>query len=121
MIIFKFEKKVLSVTFNLRIIRSYSMSATGGSAFAQIKRERRLRIRRRKEVSEGKALMNPKTMSELGISSEIEVVIAGKKHYFFQVSARDEVPPGEVWCNDEQLKTLGIADNTIATVRAKRV
>jgi len=26
-----------------------------------------------------------------------------------------------VWCNSDQLKTLGIADNTIATVRAKKV
>lgn len=97
------------------------MSAAGGSSSVQSRRERRLRIRRRSEVAEGKALMNPKTMSELGISSEIEVVIAGKKHYFFQASPRDDVPPHEVWCNDEQLKILGVADNTIATVRSRRV
>lgn len=80
-----------------------------------------MRLRRREEVPEGKALMNPRTMTELNITSEIEVVIAGKKHYFFQVSPRDDVPSNEVWCNSDQLKILGIADNTIATVRAKRV
>ncbi len=86
-----------------------------------MRRERRLRIRRKEEVAEGKALMNPRTMAELGIAGEIEVVIAGKKHYYFHVSPRDDVPLNEVWCNSDQLKTLGIADNTIATVRARRV
>ncbi|MCC6039539.1 MAG: hypothetical protein LM563_02590 [Thermofilum sp.] len=84
-------------------------------------RERRLRIRRKEEVAEGKAWMNPRTMAELGISSEIEVVIAGKRHFYFQVVPREDVPANEVWCNSDQLKTLGVADNTIATVRAKRV
>jgi len=83
--------------------------------------ERRLRIRRKEEVAEGKAWMNPRMMAELSILSEIEVVIAGKRHFYFYVVPKEDVPVNEVWCNSDQLKTLGIADNTIATVRAKRV
>ncbi|AKG39182.1 MAG: hypothetical protein ACP5II_05690 [Infirmifilum sp.] len=85
------------------------------------RKERRLRIRRKDEVPEGKAYMNPSTMAELGITSEIEVVIAGKKKLHFSSQTFDKVPPNEVWCNTDELKTLGVADNTIATIRAREV
>ncbi|MHB9302844.1 hypothetical protein [Thermofilum pendens] len=88
---------------------------------AEQRRERRLRLRRRDEVPEGRAFMNPSTMNELGISSEIEVVIAGKKKLYFAAMPSESVPPNEVWCNTDELKTKGVADNSIATVRAKRV
>lgn len=85
------------------------------------RKERRLRLRRRDEVPEGKAYMNPATMEELGISSAIEVVIAGKKKLYFECQASDKVPSNEVWCNTDELKTHGVADYTIATVRARQV
>lgn len=80
--------------------------------------ERRLRIRRRQEVNRGLAKMNPNTMKELGITDTLEVVIAGKKRYRFKVLPDENVPAREVWCNDEELREYGIADNTIATCRA---
>lgn len=83
------------------------------------RKERRLRLRRRDEVPEGKAYMNPSMMAELGISSAIEVVIAGKKKLYFQAQPNDKVPPNEVWCNTDELKMQGVADYTIATVRAR--
>ena len=83
-----------------------------------MRRERRLRIRRRPEVPEGQARMNPKAMEFLGINDTVEIVIAGKKRYRFRVVALDTVPENEVWCNEDQLRALGIADNSIATVRA---
>lgn len=85
------------------------------------RKERRLRLRRKEEIPEGKAYMNPSTMSELGIKQEIEVVIAGKKKLYFASQPFDKVPPNEVWCNTDELKIQGIADNTIATVRAREV
>jgi len=80
--------------------------------------ERRLRLRRREDVPEGQARMNQKTMEELKISEFIEVVIGGKKRLKFKVTGVDSVPEREVWCNSEELRVHGVADNTIATVRA---
>ncbi len=80
--------------------------------------EKRLRIRRMDEVPPGQARMNPKTMEYLGISDEVEVVIAGKKRLCFKVLSLDSVPENEVWCNTDELRSYGIADYTIATCRA---
>jgi len=79
--------------------------------------ERRLRLRRKDEVSEGLARMNPKTMEQLQIKDKIEVVIAGKKKGVWSVLASESVSENEVWMNSEELRRRGIADNTIATVR----
>jgi len=86
---------------------------------AGIKRiERRLRIRRREEVARGIAKMNPKMMEYLGVVDSLEVVVAGKKRYKFKVLSDENVPEKEVWCNSDELREYGIADNTIATCRA---
>ncbi|HDI32014.1 MAG TPA: hypothetical protein ENF80_04260 [Thermofilum sp.] len=82
------------------------------------KPERRLRLRRREDVPEGQARMNPKTMEELKIASSIEVVVGGKKRLRFKVLGLESVPEREVWCNAEELRVYGVADNTIATVRS---
>ncbi len=79
--------------------------------------ERRLRLRRRDDVNPGMAKMNPKTMTELGVTDTLEVVIAGKKRYRFKVLPLDAVPEREVWLNEDELREQGIADNTIATCR----
>lgn len=84
------------------------------------RRERRLRLRHNPSVPEGQARMNPQTMKELGIESRIEVVIAGKKKFLFNVLPNDGVPPNEVWCNEDELRSRGVADRTIATVRAAK-
>ncbi len=81
-------------------------------------RERRLRIRRREEVPRGQARLNPKAMECLGIKDKVEVVVGGKKRYIFRALASDSVPENEVWCNADELRELGVADNTIAAVRA---
>jgi len=80
--------------------------------------ERRLRIRRREEVTRGMAKMNPRMMGLLGVTSSLEVVIAGKKRYKFRVLSDENVPEREVWCNTEELREYGIADGTVATCRA---
>ncbi len=80
-------------------------------------RERRLRIRRREDVPPGQARMHPDTMKELNIEDRVEVVIGGKKRLTFTVLGLDAVPRNEVWCNADDLRMFGVADNTIATVR----
>jgi len=84
------------------------------------RRERRLRLRRRDDVPEGQARMNPKAMEYLGIEDKIEVVVAGKKRYTFRVLPLDQVPENEVWCNADEMRMYGLADRTIATVRRAR-
>jgi len=79
--------------------------------------ERRLKLRKRDEVKEGTARINPKTAEFLGITDKLEVVLAGKKRYNFDVVVSNAVPVNEVWLNSDQMKRLGIADNTTATVR----
>jgi len=79
--------------------------------------ERRLKLRKKDEVKEGTARINPKTAEFLRITDKLEVVLAGKKRYNFDVVMSDAVSMNEVWLNSEQMKRLGIADNTTATVR----
>ena len=80
--------------------------------------ERRLRIRRESNVHEGYAKMNPKAMKYLKIDNKVEVVIGGSKRITFKVLSSEDVPENEVWCNEDELRTLGISDKTIATCRA---
>jgi len=86
--------------------------------FAVKVRERRLRIRRRDGVPRGQARMNPRAMEYLGIRDRVEVVVGGKKKLLFTVLPLETVPENEVWCNADELRELGVADNTIAAVRA---
>jgi len=81
-------------------------------------RERRLRVRRREEVPRGQARMNPKAMEYLGIKDEVELVIGGKRRLVFRAVPFDSVPENEVWCNADELRELGVADNTVAATRA---
>ncbi|RLE54393.1 MAG: hypothetical protein DRJ26_02005 [Candidatus Methanomethylicota archaeon] len=79
--------------------------------------ERRLRVRRKPEIEPGKARMNPQMMQELQITDEIEVVISGKRKCILTVRADEKVPLREVWASAEEMRELGIADNSIATIR----
>lgn len=79
--------------------------------------ERRLRVRRIPEIEPGTARMNPQMMSELQITGEIEVIIAGKRKCILEVKGDEKIPLREVWASAEEMKGLGIADNSIATIR----
>ena len=82
--------------------------------------ERRIRVRRRDEVKPEYAIINSKLANELEIKDYLEIVVAGKKRLKFKVHIKDEVPEKEVWCNSDVLRENGIADNSIATVRASK-
>ncbi len=87
-------------------------------------RERRVRIRRVDSVEEGKSRVNPNLLRELGIEDVIEVTVGSGssrvRRYVFTVIADDKVPVNEVWCNSNELKRYGVADNSMVTVRAHR-
>lgn len=82
--------------------------------------ERRLRLRKKADVAPNAARMNTKVIQELQIKDRIEIVIAGKKKLELNVIPVDDVPPNEVHCNEATLTRSGIADNSIATIRAAR-
>lgn len=80
--------------------------------------ERRMRVKRNDQVKEGEGKMNPQTAQQLGISSQFEVVVAGKRKLLLKVVPAADVPAGEVWANPEEMASAGVADNSIATIRA---
>ncbi|MEM3655822.1 MAG: hypothetical protein QXP58_04845 [Thermoprotei archaeon] len=80
--------------------------------------EKRLRLRKKMDVAPTVARMNSKVVQELQIKDKIEIVIAGKRRLELSVVPIDDIPPNEVHCNDSTLTRSGIADNSIATIRA---
>jgi hypothetical protein len=80
--------------------------------------EKRIRVRRAENVEEGKARISPLLAREIGVSDDmVEIVVAGRKSIQLSPVIDEKVPQNEVWVNAEMLKTLGIADNTIATIK----
>jgi len=82
--------------------------------------EKRLRLRRMESVEEGEAKVNPRTMEFLDIKDLLEAVVGGKKKFTFKAIPSEAVPVNEVWINPLEARSKGIADNSIATVRAKQ-
>jgi len=58
-------------------------------------------------------------MEELGIAEddEIELVVTKKKRFNFTAKSNNDTPEMEVWVNEESMKSVGVSDNSIATVR----
>lgn len=76
-----------------------------------------------KEIEAGRAELNPETLKLLEVKPGvdfIEVVVKKKLKHKAKAYANKEVPPNECWCNYEELKAAGLADNSIATVRKAR-
>jgi hypothetical protein len=79
--------------------------------------EKRLRLRRRDETDKGIGKLNTATMKFLQITDKLEIVVAGKKKAEFKAISLPDIPENEIWANTDELKILGLADNSIATVR----
>lgn len=79
--------------------------------------EKRMRIRRREDVTAGNSKMNSKMAEQLGVSNEVEAIVSGKWKGKWNVALAESVPANEIWMNGEELKAKGIADNTIGTIR----
>lgn len=84
------------------------------------RKEKRIRVRALSEIKSGFAKIHPNLANELEIKGSLEIVVARKKKIRLTVILDDSVPITEVWCNFEQLREEGIADNSIATIRATR-
>lgn len=79
--------------------------------------EKRIRVRRKPNIKPEHAYINPQLAKELGITEYLEIVVARRHHLAFKAIQDENVPPNEVWCNEDLLREEGIADNSIATIR----
>ncbi len=82
--------------------------------------EKRIRLRTKVDVKPTQAKISPKLANELSIGDKLEIVIAGKKKFVFETVLDENVPENEVWVNVNLMREYGVADNSIATVRAHR-
>ncbi len=81
-------------------------------------KERRIRLRFHNELKKDIAKINTELAKELGVKDQVEIVVAHRRRFRYKVEIDDEVPPTEVWVNGEDLPEQGVADNSIATIRA---
>lgn len=77
--------------------------------------ERRLRVKGVDDVEKGTVRINKSVVEELG-SEEAEVAESERRRTF-KVVPDEKVPQNEVWANPEDLRSMGIADGTVVTVR----
>jgi len=89
----------------------------GSEAKQKVLKEKRIRIRY-SSAKPGQIMINPSLAKELGIGEKAEVVVAGRKKFTFAVIIDDSVPPNAVYANTDFMKENGVADNSIATLRA---
>jgi len=79
--------------------------------------EKRLRLRRKDDLDKGNSRLNATTAKFLQVSGRIEVIVAGKKKLELKAVPLPDVPENEVWINTDEMKQLGLSDNSIATIR----
>jgi anaerobic selenocysteine-containing dehydrogenase len=82
--------------------------------------EKRIRILYDHTLKPEEAKINPRLAKELGITEKLEIVVAGRHRFAFRAILDDDVEYGKVHVNPELMEEHGIADNSIATVRAYR-
>ncbi len=80
--------------------------------------EKRIRVRLKDFIKEGEIHISESLASELQIKDRAALSVPGKKRLVFKAVINESVPSNEVWVNEEVMKERGVADNTLATVRA---
>jgi hypothetical protein len=85
--------------------------------------ERRARLRSAEGVEEGVARLAPDVYEALDKPAEVEIVAPGgsshEKKKIFRAVLDEKVPSGEVHVSAEDLRALGVAENTVVTVRKR--
>jgi hypothetical protein len=85
--------------------------------------ERRARLRSAEGVEEGVARLAPDVYETLDKPAEVEIVAPGgsshEKKRTFRAVLDEKVPSGEVHVSAEDLRALGVAENTVVTVRKR--
>lgn len=80
-------------------------------------KEKRIRLRYSNLVKHDELRIPKALADELGIKDVVHVVVAGRKTLDLKAVIDDKLPPTEVLGNPELMKSKGIADNSVVTVR----
>jgi len=82
--------------------------------------ERRIRIKYDDTLEPEQARIHPSLAKELGITDKLEIVVAGRHRFVFRAIIDEEAEENKVHVNPELMEENGVADGSIATVRAYR-
>ncbi len=80
--------------------------------------EKRIRIKYDASLEPEQAKIHPSLAKELGIDDKLEIVVAGRHRFAFKAIIDEDAEPNRVHVNPDLMEEHGIADNSIATVRA---
>ncbi len=85
---------------------------------AKIK-EKRIRIRYNESLPLGVVKISKKLAEMLNIKNGdlVDIVVAGRHKFVYKAVIEEGEGVNEVYCNPEELKERGVADNSIATIR----
>ncbi|MEM0340845.1 MAG: hypothetical protein QXN05_05260 [Acidilobaceae archaeon] len=83
-------------------------------------RERRLRIAYDNSVKPGHAKIRPSLAASLKIEEFLEIVATGKDPLVLKALIDDTIEETKVHVNPEEMKSHGIADNSVVTLRAAK-
>ncbi|MEB3774632.1 MAG: hypothetical protein GSR86_06895 [Desulfurococcales archaeon] len=81
-------------------------------------REKRIRLRYDASLQPEQARINQQLAKELGVKDMIEVVVAGRHRFVFHAIIDEDVEYNNVHVNPDLMEEHGVADRSIATVRA---
>ncbi len=81
-------------------------------------REKRLRLKYDSSVREGEAKVSSVLAREIGIKEYIEITVAGRKKFKLKTVIVNGLDANYVNVNPDQMKHLGISDNSICTIRS---
>jgi hypothetical protein len=82
--------------------------------------EKRIRLRYDDTLEPEEAKIHPNLARELNIGDLLEITVAGRHRFVFKAIKDEEIEENVVHVNPDLMEEHGIADNSIATVRAYR-
>jgi hypothetical protein len=80
--------------------------------------EMRIRLKYNPEVKPGTIHLNPELAKELSVGDYAEISVH-RKRVKLKTVLNENVPRGEVWGSSD-LRNVGIADNSLVTIRAAK-
>lgn len=83
--------------------------------------ERRVRVIYDDQLPKDVAKISQELASEIRVSEgdSVEVVVGGKKKFVYKALIASGIQFNTVYCNSEELRLNGVANNSIATIRRK--
>ncbi len=84
-------------------------------------REKRIRIRYDESMPTGTVRLSKGLADMLSIKDGdlVDIVVAGRHKFVYKAIVVEEGGLNEAYCNPEELRERGVADNSIATVRRR--